>query len=150
MPTGGMGWAHKDPDDAEWNAFVAENANGGGQLLFGRITYEFMASYWPTPMAVENNPVVAERMNGMPKIVFSRTLDEASWNNTTLVKGDLVAEVRKLKKDAGADMAILGSGSIVSQLARGRTDRRIPDRGESRSCSGKGRTLFDGIRHACP
>ena len=128
---GGIGWAHKDPGDGEWNAFVADNAKGGGQLLFGRITYEFMASYWPTPMAAEQNPVVAERMNSMPKIVFSRTLDEAAWANTTLVNGDLVAEVRKLKKDAGPDMAILGSGSIVSQLARGRIDRRIPDRGES-------------------
>ena len=51
---GGIGWAHKDPDDAEWNEFVADNAKGGGQLLFGRITYEFMASYWPTPMAAAN------------------------------------------------------------------------------------------------
>ena len=91
---GGIDWAYKDPTDAEWNAFVAGNAKGGGQLLFGRITYEFMASYWPTPMAAANNPVVAERMNSLPKIVFSRTLDAAPWQNTTLMKGDLVSEVR--------------------------------------------------------
>src|SRR5713226_2975080 len=54
-------WAHSVNDDAEWNAFVADNASGGGQLLFGRITYELMASYWPTPYAIENDPIVAER-----------------------------------------------------------------------------------------
>ena len=83
---GHMSWAHKD--DPEWNAFVEENASGGGELLLGRITYELMASFWPTPFAMEQMPVVAERMNNLPKLVFSRTLDEASWNNTKLVRGD--------------------------------------------------------------
>ncbi len=83
---GDISWAHKDNKDAEWNAFVADNANAGGLLLFGRVTYELMASYWPTPMALESAPVVAERMNNLPKVVFSRTLDRASWNNTKLVK----------------------------------------------------------------
>ena len=113
---GDMSWAHKQ--DAEWNAFVRENASGGGELLFGRITYELMTSYWPTPLAMKNNPVVAERMNNLPKVVFSRTLEKASWNNTKLVKGDIAAEVRKMKKEPGPDMVILGSGSIVAQLAR--------------------------------
>ena len=54
---GDMSWAHKE--DAEWNAFVAENANGGGQLVFGRITYELMASFWPTPQAMKSFPVVS-------------------------------------------------------------------------------------------
>ena len=70
---GDMGWAHKH--DAEWNAFVAENATADdGPLLFGRITYEMMAAYWPTPLALRNDRVVAERMNDRPKVVFSRTL----------------------------------------------------------------------------
>jgi dihydrofolate reductase len=113
---GDMSWAHKD--DAEWKAFVADNAKGGGVLLFGRITYELMASFWPTPVAIENFSVVAERMNTLPKVVFSRTLDKASWNNTKLVKGGMAAEIRKMKKEPGEDMAIMGSGSIVSQLAQ--------------------------------
>src|SRR6202171_2992485 len=83
-------------DDAEFNAFVAENASGGGQLLFGRITYELMASYWPTPGAIKNDRIVAEGMNSMPKVVFSRTLDKASWRNTKVVKGDLASEIQKL------------------------------------------------------
>src|SRR5512140_2439657 len=77
---GDMSFAHNDRQDAEWDAFVESNAKGGGMLLFGRITYELMASFWPTPMAAQSMPVVAERMNNLPKVVFSRTLNKASWN----------------------------------------------------------------------
>jgi dihydrofolate reductase len=142
---GDLGWAHEGPQDAEWNAFVAENASGGGQLLFGRITYELMVSYWPTPAARANDPVVAEGMNSLPKVVFSRTLDKASWSNTRLVKGDLATEVRKLKHEPGKDMVILGSGSIVSQLAQaGLIDEyQIVVKPVA---LGEGRTMFDGIK----
>ena len=116
-PNGDFSWAHTGNDDPEYSAWVAENASGGGQLLFGRITYQMMASYWPTALADQHNPVVAEAMNSTRKVVFSRTLDQALWNNTKLVKGDLVSEVRKMKEEAGPGIAILGSGSIVSQLA---------------------------------
>src|SRR5215470_13141804 len=114
---GEFSWAHSGNDDAEYKAFIAGNASGGGQLLFGRITYELMAGYWPTPVADQHNPAVAKGMNSMPKAVFSRTLERASWNNTTLVKGDLISEVRRMKQQPGPNMAILGSGSIVAQLA---------------------------------
>ncbi len=80
---GDMSWAHRQ--DPGWEAFASENASGGGVLLFGRITYELMASYWPTPAALEALPVVAAQMNALPKVVFSRTLPEASWQNTELV-----------------------------------------------------------------
>ena len=142
---GDLGWAHEGPPDAEWNAFVAENASGGGQLVFGRITYELMVSYWPTPAARENDPVVAEGMNRLPKVVFSRTLDKASWSNTRLVKGDLATEVRRLKREPGEGMAILGSGSIVSQLAQaGLIDEyQIVVKPVA---LGEGRALFEGIK----
>ena len=91
---GQMSWA-KAHQDQEWNSFVADNAKGGGELMFGRITYQMMAGFWPTPMAKEMMPEVAERMNNLPKIVFSRNLNNAEWNNTRLIKGDLVDEVRK-------------------------------------------------------
>ena len=81
---GDMSWAYSGSDDPEFNAFVAGNASGGGQLLLGRITYDLMAGYWPTPIAIKNAPVVAEGMNSMRKVVFSRTLDKAQWNNTRL------------------------------------------------------------------
>jgi dihydrofolate reductase len=115
---GDMSWAHRPGKDAEWSAFVAANAKGGGQLLFGRVTYDLMASYWPSPMAAKNDPVVAERMNTMQKGVFSRKMKTASWGNTTVMRGDAPDEVRRLKKKKGPDMVILGSGSVVAQLAR--------------------------------
>ena len=141
---GDMSWAKRGDPDAEFEAFVAENARGGGQLLFGRVTYELMAGYWPTAHALQADPVVAERMNQLPKVVFSRTLERVSWNATRLVKGDPAAEVRKLKQQPGPDMAILGSGSIVSQLARaGLIDEfQIA---VNPVVLGKGRTLFEGV-----
>jgi dihydrofolate reductase len=140
---GDMSWAHKN--DAEWNTFVSGNASGSGLLVFGRITYQLMASYWPTPMALQNSPIVAKGMNEMPKIVFSRTLDNTSWSNTKLIKGDLAAEVRKLKQESGPDMVILGSGTIVSQLAQ----QSLIDEYQlavSPIVLGKGRTLFEGVK----
>jgi len=140
---GDMSWAQKQ--DAEWNTFVHENARGGGELLFGRITYELMTSYWPTRHAMQNDPIVAERMNNLPKVVFSRTLEKASWNNTKLVKGDMAAEIRKMKKEPGENMVIFGSGSIVSQLA----PEGLIDEYQivlNPVVLGKGKTMFEGIK----
>jgi dihydrofolate reductase len=143
---GDMSWAKADHQDPEWDTFVAGNASGGGALVFGRITYELMASFWPTPAALEMMPVVAQAMNSAPKVVFSRTLDQVSWNNTRLVKGsDLAAEVRKLKHEPGADMAILGSGRLVAQLA----PAGLIDEFQlvvNPVILGSGRTMFDGIK----
>jgi dihydrofolate reductase len=140
---GDMSWAHKA--DPEWQAFVSKNASGGGELVFGRITYELMASFWPTPLAARSNPIVAERMNNIPKVVFSRTLDKVSWSNTRLINGDLTVEVRKLKREPGPNLVIMGSGSIVAQLA----DVGLIDEYQivlNPVALGKGRTLFDGVR----
>jgi dihydrofolate reductase len=104
-----------------------------------------MASYWPTPIADQHNPAVAKGMNSMAKVVFSKTLDHASWNNTRLIKGDLVTEVRKLKEEPGPGMAIMGSGSIVAQLAL----ENVIDEYQlmmNPLALGAGRSLFDGIR----
>ena len=115
---GDMSWAHRQ--DEEWNSFMAGNASGEGVLVFGRRTYEMMAGYWPTPMAAQNSPVVAKRMNELQKVVFSRTLEKAAWQNTTLLKGELVQEVRRLKEQNGPGLVILGSASIVAQLSEAR------------------------------
>ena len=139
-----MSWAHSAVQDEEWNAYVAGNASGGGMLVFGRITYELMIKFWPTPAAAKAFPVVAERMNNGQKVVFSRTLTQASWNNTRLVKGNIVEEVRTMKKQP-TGMAILGSGSIIAQL----TDERLIDEYQIVVIPiilGKGRTMFDGIK----
>jgi len=140
---GDMSWAKSPAPDPEYQAFVEGNASGGGVLLFGRITYELMAGYWPTPLAARNDPVVARRMNDLPKVVFSRTLAAASWSNTRLVRDDLAGAVRTMKRESGPGLAILGSGSIVSQLTQaGLIDEYqivvVP------VVLGAGRTLFEG------
>lgn len=113
---GDMSWAHKS--DPEWLAFVEQNASGGGELVFGRVTYDLMAGYWPTPAAAENDPVVAERMNALPKVVFSRSLRDATWSNTRILSGDPAAEMVQLKQAPGRDLVIFGSGTIVALLTR--------------------------------
>ena len=137
-----MSWAHRR--DPEWNQYVAGNASGDGALLFGRVTYDQMAAFWPTPQAAQMMPDVAAGMNRMPKYVVSRTMQKASWQNTTLVKGDLATEIGKLKAQDGPDLTILGSGNLISQL----TELRLIDSYQlvlSPTILGKGRTLFQTV-----
>jgi len=81
------------------------------RLLFGRVTYEGMAAYWQTAKGA-----VAEYMNSLPKIVFSRTLSSVDWANTRLVKDSAVAEVEKLKRDGEKNSFIFGSGNLCQFL----------------------------------
>ena len=110
-------------DDISWHTHGAEeneyahNAlKNNNTLIFGRITYQLMAGYWPTAFAIKNDPEMATAMNKADKVVFSRTLQKADWNNTRLVKDKMAEEIKKLKS-ADKDLTILGSGSIVTQLA---------------------------------
>lgn len=113
---GDLDWAHRRERDAEWDAFVADNAGSGGALVFGRRTYEMMASWWPTPAAAQHEPHVAAAMNALPKYVCSRTPHEAAWQNTTVLPGDAATNLRRLKRSPGADLVILGSGELVAAL----------------------------------
>lgn len=114
---GDMSWAHEGGDDPEFAAFTAGNAQGGGALLFGRVTYELMAGFWPTLAAMAMMPEVAAGMNRMEKIVFSHTLAAADWQNTCLLRQDPVTTVRRIKQEAGPDLTIMGSGTIIAQLS---------------------------------
>lgn len=87
-------------------------------LVFGRVTYELMASYWPTPAAAEADPQIAARMNRLPKIVVSRTLDRADWSNTRLLNDGAAEELGALKQQQGKDLAILGSSTLTTSLLR--------------------------------
>ena len=114
-----------------------------GLLVFGRETYDLMVSYWPTPVALEQNREIAEGMNPLPKLVFSRTLGKSDWNNATVVKGDPVAELRK-RKEAGLNITILGSGNLVAQLAPSGVIAEY----QMILCPvvlGQGRTMFEGV-----
>ena len=103
--------------DAEFNEQAGDMTKSSDTLVFGRVTYQLMERYWPTPDAVKNDPVIAGVMNQTPKVVFSRTLKSVAWGNTTLLSGNLAAEIRKRKQMPGKNITILGSGTIVSALA---------------------------------
>jgi dihydrofolate reductase len=109
-----ISWHQHGQEEGKWSA---DNLKAENILLFGRKTYQHMASFWPTPLAAQLFPEVATGMNKAEKIVFSTTLIRADWNNTRVIRNNLVNEVRNLKDSSNKDMTILGSGEIVSQLA---------------------------------
>ncbi len=128
----------------EFNDFALAQLKEVDTLLFGRVTYDMMASYWPTEEAKQNDPVVAERMNTLPKIVFSRSLPQAHWENTTLVREGFAAEVMKLKQQRGKDLIIFGSSDLaVTFLDHGLLDEcRVMI---NPVVLGRGKALFKGI-----
>ena len=90
-------------------------------ILFGRMTYQLMAAYWPT--ATDNDPVITHKMNNLSKIVFSKTLSATDpiairWNNSRLIKEDISEEVSQLKQQPGKDMVIFGSDGLVSTFSQ--------------------------------
>jgi len=102
--------------DDEFNDFAIEQLNEAGGLIFGRLTYELMVGYWPTSVAIETDPIIAEKMNSIPKFVFSRTLNKTEWNNTRLVKGNIRDEILKLNQQPGGDLFIFGSANLAATL----------------------------------
>lgn len=85
-------------------------------ILFGRVTYELMAAFWPT--ATTEDPVITTAMNNLKKIVFSWTLQTVDWQNAELSSTNLADAVTELKRQPGKDLAIFGSGSIVAKLTQ--------------------------------
>ena len=102
--------------DDEFNDFALEQLTSTDGLIFGRVTYELMADYWPTDQALQDDLIIAEWMNKLPKYVFSRTLNQADWKNTTLVRGDAAIELHKIKGQPGRDMFIFGSADLSTSL----------------------------------
>jgi len=114
-PKGEFDWFVWDEETAE---YIKELLRSIDTLLFGRVTYELMADYWPTASPSTEDPMIINAMNNLPKIVFSRTLEKVEWNNSRLVKENIVEEAARLKQQPGKDMVIFGSGSIVSAFAQ--------------------------------
>jgi dihydrofolate reductase len=131
--------------DEEFDQFAIEQLNSVDMLLFGRVTYEMMASYWPTPTAIKNDPIVAGKMNSLSKIVFSKTLSGIAWQNTQLVKTNFVGEISKLKQQPGKDLIIFGSSDLaVSLIKNGLIDEfRIM---VNPIVLGSGKSLFQGLQ----
>ena len=115
--TGGFGhggWHTRYLDDLSMN-WVIENVRGAGGYLLGRGTYEIFAAHWPN--APQEQQMLAEPLNALPKYVASTTLEEPlGWQNSTLLRGDLGAAVRALKAEEGNDLHIIGSPGLVQSL----------------------------------
>lgn len=136
-----IGWHNVD---AEFNDYAIEQMDHNGVLVFGRVTYEGMASYWPSPAAIKDDPIVAGKMNAIPKIVFSKTLEKAEWNNTRIMKDVNPEEINQLKQEPGKDIAIFGSANLMAAFAR----HRLVDEYRlivNPILLGKGAPLFGGM-----
>jgi len=107
------GWSFKFNRGDDGDRFKLDELNAADAQLLGRRTYEGFAKAWPT---MEDPVGFADKMNSMPKYVVSTTLDEASWNNTTIIKDDVAAEVAKLKEQYDGDILIGGSRTLVQSL----------------------------------
>lgn len=143
-PNGEMDWFISITDN-EFEDYAVNLMNSVDTMLFGRITYQLMESYWPAASPENEDPRIIEAMNNFPKIVFSKTLNSVSWKNSRLVKSDLVEVISKLKQEPGKDMVIYGSGSIVSSL----TNSGLIDDYRIFVCPvilGNGKPMFNNIK----
>jgi dihydrofolate reductase len=107
------GWVGRVGDRGRQEAakVLLDEALGAEAQLFGRRTYEFLAARWPS-----RGGELADRLNGMPKYVVSSTLEDPGWNNSTVVKGDVVNEVSKLKQELDGEIVVAGSIQLVRTL----------------------------------
>jgi len=105
------GWTFEIDRGAEGDKFKLDEALDAEALLLGRVTYEGFAAAWPS-----REGEFADKFNGMPKYVVSSTLEEAEWNNSTVLKGDVVEEVSKLRQELDGDIVVHGSGQLVQAL----------------------------------
>lgn len=129
---------------------LCEQLNKADTILFGRVTYMAMARYWPSKAMDLSCPredlAFVEMMNRYTKIVFSKTLEKAEWNNSRLVKENIADEIVKLKKQTGKDIIIYGSGKIVSTLIQlGLVDEY--QIWVHPVLLGKGKPLFKSLQH---
>lgn len=99
--------------DDEWEQYSVEVLSNTGTLLFGRKTYQGFAAFWP-----EQEGDVARLLNTLPKVVFSTTLDEATWSGSRLLRGNVEDEIAKLKAEPGGDIIMFGSGDFAATLTQ--------------------------------
>ncbi len=112
--------------DDELHRYFSRVLDGLDSAMFGRVSYQLMESYWPVarddPRATPGVIEFADKFNAMPKVVFSKTLAEARWNNTRLVRADVLGEIERLKRAPGKDLSIAGIGTCRDLLRRGWID----------------------------
>jgi dihydrofolate reductase len=137
-PNGEIDWFGFDEESMDWSRKIMGAA---GSIVMGRRTYELMAQFWPTPSALEQEPYIAEHMTKLPKIVFSRTLDSSTWQNTTFTRRPVAELVREEKQGTGGSILILGSSTILAPLWKEHLVDEVNVRIQP-IVVGKGRPLF--------
>lgn len=117
---GEIDWFTQEEDfnEAEGKAWSLEMLRRADTILFGRVTFDGMAEWWPSETARRVMPEIAQHLNGTAKIVFSRTLKSTAWENTTILPDASKEVILELKQRPGRDMLILASSSLVSSLMR--------------------------------
>jgi dihydrofolate reductase len=114
MEGSGLGdWTGPFQRGPEGDRVKFQELSASDALLFGRATYEAFAAVWPT---VKDEAGFADRINGLPKYVASRKLAKADWNNTTIWRGDVAEEVKRLKAEQGGDVLVYGSAALAHTL----------------------------------
>jgi dihydrofolate reductase len=109
------GWAFRFERGTAGDKFKLDELLQASALLLGRVTYQAFAEAWPSRT---DEAGFADKMNGMPKFVVSATLRDATWSNSTILKGDVAAEVSALKQQSGGEILVVGSGQLVRTLMR--------------------------------
>jgi dihydrofolate reductase len=110
--------------DDEMEEYMSDFLNKVDAILLGRVAYQLLADYWPTAIpkltmprnSGEEHPFIIERMNSLPKIVLSKTLDKVEWKNSTLIKENIKEEILKLKQRPGKDLVLFGGANIAFSL----------------------------------
>ncbi len=103
--------------DKEFNEFAVRQLDGAGTLAFGRVTYALMAAHWTSELAQANDPAITRRMNGKPKFVFSRALEDAGWTGTTVLRGEATERAAEAKAGEGQEVLVLGSPHLTAALS---------------------------------
>jgi dihydrofolate reductase len=131
--------------DEEFNEYANKLLQQVDTLVFGRVTYELMAAFWPTDQAKQDDPIIAGNMNRLKKVVFSKSLSKVDWQNTRLVKADPSQEIARMKQESGLDIAIFGSSDLALTLI----EHHLIDEFRlfyNPIVLGKGKPIFQGIK----
>jgi dihydrofolate reductase len=147
-PNNEIDWFDFDEGEQSWSIDINRRVD---TMIYGRVTYEEFRQFWPTPRANASgfDPEIVRQLNELHKVVFSKSLKEAPWKPSTLIKESPIEAIPKMKNEPGKDMVVVGSGSLVAALAReGLIDEyRIRIRP---IILGSGRLLFEDRNHRHP
>jgi dihydrofolate reductase len=144
-PNNEIDWFEFDDDEQAWSSEILQRVD---TMIYGRVTYEEFRQFWPTPRANVSgfDPYIIRQLNELPKVVFSKSLENAPWKPSTIVRENPIEVIPKMKNEVGKDMVVVGSGSLVATLAR----EELIDEYRIRIrpiILGSGRLLFEDRNH---